>query len=296
MRLARSTPLVGAGLTVALLVVVNGARAERRRALGGAERRRVPTEAAERPAPSGVGAGGEDRAPGLEAGDRRDRPAEHAASDRPGPEVRPLRRARSKPQVRPRRRERSGLDARLRSRVAAAVGALLRLLATTIAWLGLGLLVGLLLALTLPLALGMRPLVVVSGSMDPTLRVGDVTVVARIAPREARVGEVVTFRAPETGRITTHRLRAVRRTPGGRYAFTTKGDANNAVERWTLPADGELSRAVYRIPAIGRALLAIRTPIGWTLLVGLPLLVLGVQEIARIWRPRSEKPDAIVAT
>lgn len=173
---------------------------------------------------------------------------------------------------------------------AVAVG--LRLLATLATWTVYGAALGLLLALTAPLAFGMRPLVVLSGSMEPVLQVGDATVVQRIAPHEARVGDVVTFKAPDGGRVTTHRVRAVHRTERGRFAFTTKGDANNAVERWTLPPDGELSRTVYRVPLVGHALLAIATPLGWALLVGLPLLALGVQEIARIWRRPPEPRDA----
>jgi hypothetical protein len=84
----------------------------------------------------------------------------------------------------------------------------------------------------------------------------------------------------------------VRRSSDGRFAFTTKGDANNSVERWTLPAGGRLSRTVYRVPAIGRALLASHTPLGWTLLIGLPLLALGSEQIVRIWRPSRRRPDA----
>lgn len=171
----------------------------------------------------------------------------------------------------------------------------LRALGTVATYTVYGAVLGLLLALTVPLAFGMRPLVVLSGSMQPLLHVGDVTVVERIAPRDARVGDVVTFKAPGSGRVTTHRLRASRRTESGRYAFTTKGDANNAIERWTLPADGQLSRAVYRVPLVGRALLVIRTPLGWALLVALPLLVLGTQEIARIWRRAPEPGDAPLA-
>lgn len=171
----------------------------------------------------------------------------------------------------------------------------LRVTATLATYTLYGVLLGLLLALTVPLAFGMRPLVVLSGSMEPVLHVGDVTVVQRIAPREARVGDVVTFKAPGGGRVTTHRVRATRRTDAGRYAFTTKGDANNAAERWTLAADGRLSRAVYRVPLVGHGLLAIATPLGWVLLVGLPLLLLGIQEIARIWRRAPEVRDAPVA-
>lgn len=170
-----------------------------------------------------------------------------------------------------------------------------RALVTFVAHVAAGIVLALVLVLTIPLAFGMRPLVVLSGSMEPVLHVGDVTVVERIAPREARVGDVVTFKAPESGRVTTHRLRAVRRSPDGRFAFTTKGDANNSIERWTLPADGQLSRAVHRVPSVGHVLLLIATPLGWALLVGLPLLVLGIQEIVRIWRRAPEVGDASLA-
>jgi signal peptidase len=182
-----------------------------------------------------------------------------------------------------------------RSHLAMAARWLPKALRALVASLAGGLVLGLLLALILPLAFGMRPLVVLSGSMEPVLHVGDVTVVERIAPRDAGVGDVVTFKAPGTGRVTTHRLRAVRHAGGGRFVFTTKGDANNGVERWTLPSDGRLSRAVYRIPLVGHALLVIRTPLGWTLLVALPLLALGAQEILRIWRRAPEAGHAVAA-
>jgi signal peptidase len=167
----------------------------------------------------------------------------------------------------------------------------LSLLATFAGWTGLGFGLGLLLVIPGPLAVGMRPLVVLSGSMEPTLHVGDVTVGERIAPKEARVGDIVTFRAG-SGRLTTHRLRAVYRDANGHFAFTTKGDANNAVERWSLPPDGQLSRTVYRVPAVGRVLLASRTPLGRILLVGLPILLLGSDQVARIWRPARKERHA----
>lgn len=142
------------------------------------------------------------------------------------------------------------------------------------------------------LALGGRALVVVSGSMEPALRVGDAAIVLPLAPPDARVGDVVTFAAPETGRITTHRLRSVRRRSGGRYAFVTKGDAANGVERWTLPAEGSLGRAVVRVPYAGHAFARVRSPLGWALLVAVPLVALGGRELRRIWRPAAGGADA----
>jgi signal peptidase I len=151
-------------------------------------------------------------------------------------------------------------------------------------YLALGFAGGLLLAIALPLAFGARPLVVLSGSMEPTLDTGDVVVVKRVGPEQAHVGDVVTYRNPE-GSLVTHRVRSVRRH-GHRFELVTKGDANNASERWTMEADGELSRALYRVPLAGRLLAHTSSRQGKLLLIVAPLLLLGALEIRRIWRPR----------
>jgi signal peptidase I len=150
------------------------------------------------------------------------------------------------------------------------------------ALLGFG--AGLLLAIALPLAFGARPLVVLSGSMEPTLATGDVVVVKRVGPSDLRVGDVVTYRAAE-GDLVTHRVRAVRRSGSG-YELVTKGDANNASERWTLERNGELSRSLYRVPLVGRVLVHTSSRGGKLALIVAPLLLLGAWEIRRIWRPR----------
>lgn len=143
---------------------------------------------------------------------------------------------------------------------------------------------GLLLAVALPLAFGARPLTVLSGSMEPTLSVGDVVVVEHVRPDDVSVGDVVTYRNPAGDRVT-HRVRAIR--PGrSRYTVVTKGDANNASERWTIDADGDLSRALYRVPLAGRVLAKTSSPEGRLLLFVAPLLLLGALELRRIWRPR----------
>ena len=161
--------------------------------------------------------------------------------------------------------------------------------ARRVAWItalhaAVGFAAGVLLALTVPLAVGARPLVVLSGSMEPTLAAGDVVVAKRIRPGDVRVGDVVTFRDPE-GTLTTHRVRGVRRR-GGRFWFVTQGDANNARERWTMDGDGELSRSLYRVPLAGHVLARTSSLGGRLALLWGTLLVLGTWEIRRIWSPR----------
>jgi signal peptidase len=149
-----------------------------------------------------------------------------------------------------------------------------------------GIAVTALLAVAVSFALGYRTFAVLSGSMEPAIHGGDAVVDEPIPPRAVRVGDVVTFKDPgRGGKLVTHRVRSVR-PRGPTVAMVTKGDANNAVERWTVPADGSIGRVRYRLTGAGRAIALVRGPYGRLLLIALPALLLGLYELNRIWRPR----------
>ena len=143
-----------------------------------------------------------------------------------------------------------------------------------------------LLAAALPLALGATSMVVRSGSMTPAIRTGDVVVVRPIAPTEAAIGDIVTFKDPDgSGRLLVHRVRAISRS-GGEVAVSTQGDANTTQEHWKVAADGTIGTVVYRIPLLGFATGWINAPVGHLLLLVVPALLLAISLLARIWRPR----------
>jgi signal peptidase len=159
---------------------------------------------------------------------------------------------------------------------------LLRFLGMTLA----GFAIGIALALALPLAFNARPLVVLSGSMEPALRTGDISVVRSIAPLDARPGDIVTFRDPDNaGRLITHRVRAMH-VQGDAVVFRTRGDANNVSEHWRVPASGEIGRVIYGIPKLGWVLAYARTKGLFVLMLGGALALLLVLELTSIWRPR----------
>lgn len=167
---------------------------------------------------------------------------------------------------------------------------LLRNARTLVLWMVAGFAFTLLLAASLPVALGDRPYTVRSGSMTPTIETGDVVVTAPISPLEARVGDIVTFRDPEGGdHLYTHRVRSVDRS-GGRVDFVTRGDANNTVERWSIETGGKLGRVVYRVPRLGYALAWIEGPLGRIAMIAVPALLLCGLALARIWRPDPHPP------
>ncbi|MBT0770964.1 signal peptidase I [Kineosporia sp. J2-2] len=102
--------------------------------------------------------------------------------------------------------------------------------------------------LTVPRLLGWQPVTVVSGSMAPAVRAGDVLLVAPLGARPARVGEVVTYRRPGTGALVTHRITTV--DDEGR-AYRTRGDANLVDDAGPVPAGAVLGRARVRVPLAG---------------------------------------------
>jgi signal peptidase len=144
-------------------------------------------------------------------------------------------------------------------------------------------------AIALPLAFGARPQTVLTGSMEPAISAGDVVIDERVSPLSAELGDVVTFRDPEDqSRLITHRVIGIRRD-GSHLWFRTQGDANNTTERWRISSRGELGRVAYVVPWVGHAAVLARTPLGLSLFLLVPLLLLAVEELWRIWRPRCEE-------
>jgi signal peptidase I len=156
-------------------------------------------------------------------------------------------------------------------------------------WIGWAIVVaGALLALVLagPMVVGDHPHTDLSGSMEPAIHPGDVVMDEQIAPWEAKVGEIVTFRDPQNqSKLLTHRVVKMTDT-GSSIKFVTQGDANNTQEHWQVPATGEIGRVIYTVPWVGHIAVFARTKPGWMLLIGLPLLLILIEELVRIWRPR----------
>ena len=80
-----------------------------------------------------------------------------------------------------------------------------------------------------PELFGFRLFVVSSGSMEPTLHVGDVILSGKFAPGDAlEAGDILTYRGSGQmeGKYVTHRLTSAEGEPGSR-TLTLQGDANN---------------------------------------------------------------------
>jgi signal peptidase I len=139
------------------------------------------------------------------------------------------------------------------------------------------------LVLTLPTLTGHRSMTVLTGSMEPTLETGSVVVGEVIHPTEARIGDIVTFTDPANPkRLITHRLRSAR-VEGSTAHMVTKGDANDTVEEWDVPVDGEIGRVIYHVPKLGHVRALVGTRQGYVVLM-VALLLLGAWVLMDVWR------------
>jgi signal peptidase I len=142
-------------------------------------------------------------------------------------------------------------------------------------------------ALLRPTALGgPASFVIVAGdSMLPTLRSGDL-VVAQRHPDYPN-GAVVVYRVPEdepgAGASVIHRV------VGGSLAdgLLTRGDNTDGPDIWRPRAPDVLGQAWFSVPAVGRALAFVRSPLGLGAVTGF-----GVFVAALLWTPSRRRVAA----
>jgi signal peptidase I len=150
-------------------------------------------------------------------------------------------------------------------------------------WAEGGLLAGLVVASFLPLLHGYRTFAVTSGQMAPSVRSGDLVLDRAVAVDAVRAGDVVTFVDPDTHRSITTRIRSTQRTDG-EVRFEGRGDNDQNVLRWSVPADTSINRVVGRVWGLGAPLALIPGHVDRRVPFALPAVSLVVATI--VWRRR----------
>ena len=137
-----------------------------------------------------------------------------------------------------------------------------------------------LVASLLPLQGGIKVKIVKSGSMEPTIKTGGIVI---IKPESMyNVGDVVTFGADTKTQIpTTHRIVATEGQGSGQM-FQTKGDANNAADPTPTSVKDVHGKVILTVPYAGYVLDFARKPSGFALLVGVPALLIILEEAGKI--------------
>lgn len=140
----------------------------------------------------------------------------------------------------------------------------------------------------MPGVLGIKPAVVLSGSMEPTIRTGDLIFIHSTDPARLQKGDVICYLL--SGKAVTHRIAEVTAGDDGQPRYVTQGDANNTQDRIAVTA-GQV-QGIWRGGRIGGAgnfILFMQTTTGMILFIICPLVLLFMWDIWRRYRlDRSE--------
>lgn len=142
----------------------------------------------------------------------------------------------------------------------------------------------------LPTWFGRSVLAVTSGSMSPTLGVGDAVVAdVSVEPDDVTIGDVVVYTSPvRRDMVITHRVVDTRITDDGRRVFTTSGDATSASDTAIVTEDRLIGRMSTRLPFVGLAMAGAANPV-----VPIAFTLAAVLARTALWTSSSTRPLTI---
>ncbi len=145
-----------------------------------------------------------------------------------------------------------------------------------------------------PNLLGYPTVTVQGGSMGDSLPGGSVAITRWVPANEVEVGDVILIGGEGSGASQKiHRVVSIEEQAGELVAVT-KGDANVAADPGLQLLEGRVAVRAHTIPYLGYAADFLRTRLGWTLFVLLPISVLCLLTLRDIWATEGDdKPAAV---
>ena len=140
---------------------------------------------------------------------------------------------------------------------------------------------------------------VLSGSMEPALKVGGIIVTRPERLENIQVGNIITFQT-EPKKIVTHRVIDIV-VIEGKLHFQTKGDANEEPDPNFVSSKGDkMRKVVFHLPYLGFVVVFLKSKLAFLVLLGIPALILiywfgkdlwkGILEVKEKRKSRVNKP------
>jgi signal peptidase len=105
---------------------------------------------------------------------------------------------------------------------------------------------------------GVTPSLIASGSMSPTMQVGDIVITRQIPPEQIAVGDVIRFQDKSIS--TIHRVVEIQ-SDSGEIIFITRGDTNDRNDPPILARDLE-GKVILTVHKLGWVSIWVRELIG----------------------------------
>lgn len=109
-----------------------------------------------------------------------------------------------------------------------------------------------------PQFIGYKSFAVVSGSMEPNIKVGSIVYAKNTNFSDLKEGDIISFRL-NGNTNATHRIVKVNKE---KQQFTTKGDANNSEDANPVNYKDVIGKVTLTIPLLGFISVYIKTPLG----------------------------------
>ena len=122
---------------------------------------------------------------------------------------------------------------------------------------------------------GYSALIVLSGSMEPTIMTGEVIVIH--AEPEYKLKDILTYR--DGSILVTHRIVNVTND-----TYTTRGDANNTDDP-PIKKSQAVGKTIFHIPYLGKAILFVQSPVG---LASVLFILIGLKVMYSLLRTKQE--------
>lgn len=140
--------------------------------------------------------------------------------------------------------------------------------------------------------IGFDAYTVLSGSMEPTYRTGSVIYVRECEPEDVQVGDPITFVMNEDLKVATHRVVEIDEEQG---TFTTKGDANAAIDGSPVLFENLIGKPVFTIPYLGYLVAYVQEPPGTYVAVAVCAILIMLTFIPDLFSKEEDEPKKVKA-
>ena len=135
--------------------------------------------------------------------------------------------------------------------------------------------------------------VIVSGSMEPLIKVRDAVIIKRASIDNIKIGDVVTYRSTDpafNGILVTHRVVSIDEKNGEKI-FITKGDHNETIDRTPVSFNQIQGKVVMRVPKIGYIKYFLVEYYGWIIAVVVPSVCVIGYDIVKLFKGIKKTKD-----
>lgn len=102
---------------------------------------------------------------------------------------------------------------------------------------------------------GIKTFVIISGSMEPNLKISDIVIIKRCEQNELKENDIISFRSGQS--VITHRINKIIETENG-VEYITKGDNNNTKDNGTVKFDDIEGKYIGKIEYLGKVVLFLK--------------------------------------